>query len=253
MTAVAEVQPPAEETTPAIVPGSVALMYCTRGDTRFEFAQSLVAIGQAQLEGHPLMYVLGRIASGNLAVHRNEVCQDFLNLDAEYLWMLDDDLQIGTEVLGQLFEVIDVTGLKVVGGLYSNVGLNGGVIPMAYYYSDDNRVENYTAENIGRMIANGGKSAEVDSTGAGCLLIHRSVLEEMLKRWEGPMPWFANDIVISTEGKPVVQGEDHTFFRRLREIGEKLQVRLDVDLTHFKTMAITNQFLVDAANRADTD
>lgn len=252
MTAVAE--PQEEATTPAIVPGSVALMYCTRGECRFEFAQSLVGIVNQPLEGHPLKYVLGRIASGNLAVHRNEVVADFLALDAEWLWMVDDDMQIAPDVLEKLFDVVEhTTNIFVVGGLYANVGLDGGVIPMTYYYSDDNRVENYSAANIGRMILKGAKSAEVDSTGAGCLLVHRSVFEVMLEKWGAPMAWFANDLIPDASGKLVVQGEDHTFFRRVREIGHKVHVRLDVDIAHFKPIALTNDQLVELSKRADKD
>lgn len=238
---------------PELQVGTTAIFYCTRGDTRMEFTQSLLAITQHAHARTKVIAAMGRIASGNLALHRNETLEDFLVTGAEWAWLLDDDEQIAPDTLDKLHEVADVTGVRVVGGLYSNIGMDGNLIPMAYYLDPDtDRTVNYTAANVGRKIRDGGKSVLVDSTGCGCLLIHRDVIVEMLERFGAPMPWFANDIALDMVTKaPVVQGEDHTFFRRLREIGHKVQLRIDTEITHFKTMAIDNDHLVRQADAAD--
>lgn len=233
---------------PPIVEGSVALMYCTRGDTRFEFTQSVLGLTQAKETDGRIAYVLGRIASGNLAVHRNEVVMDFLATPAEFLWFVDDDMQFADDTLAKLLEVHEATGCRVVGGLYSNVGLDGGIIPMAYHLTATNRVQAYSAWNIVKQLDAGAKSLLIYSTGAGCLLIHRSVLEAMVERYGLPMPCFANEIHPDSDGKLVVQGEDHTFFRRLHSMGIEAQLRLDVDVTHFKMIALTTQHLRQTAD-----
>lgn len=237
---------------PDLQAGTTAIFYCTRGDTRMEFTQSLLALTQHSHTRTKVIAAMGRIASGNLALHRNEAIEDFLITGAEWAWLLDDDEQIAPDTLDKLHEVADVTGVRVVGGLYSNIGMDGNLIPMAYFFDPDtDRIQNYSAANIGRMIRDGGKSALVGSTGCGCLLIHRDVIVEMLERFGAPMPWFANDIALDLVSKiPVVQGEDHTFFRRLREIGHQIHVRLDTEITHYKIMAIDNDHLVRQAEAA---
>lgn len=236
---------------PPLLEGKVAIFYCTRGDNRMEFTQSLLAL--TQHSAGTIIAALGRIASGNLALHRNETVEDFLTTGAEWMWMLDDDMQFAPDTLDKLLEVAAVTGEAVVAGLYCNVGLDGDIIPMAYYFDPaTDRLHAYSKENIGRMIRSGGKSALVDSTGCGCLLVRRDVLVTMLEKWGAPLPWFANDVALDAETKvPVVQGEDHTFFRRLREIGHRVQLRIDTEITHFKTMAITNTHLLELTGSED--
>lgn len=238
----------AGDTIPPIVEGSVALMYCTRGEVRFEFAQSILGLVQAKETEGRISFVLGHIASGNLAVHRNEVVMEFLATPAEYLWFCDDDMQFGHDTLAKMIEVREATGCRVVGGLYSNVGLDGGIIPMAYWLTPSNRVQAYAPWNIVKSLDNGVKSLKIYSTGCGCLLIHRSVLEEMVAKYGLPMPCFANEIHEDSDGRPVVQGEDHTFFRRLHDMGIEAQLRLDVDVTHFKITALTTQHLRQMAD-----
>lgn len=237
---------------PPLLAGKVAIFYCTRGDTRMEFTQSLLAL--TQHNAGTIIAAMGRIASGNLAVHRNETVEDFLTTGAEWMLMLDDDMQLAPDTIDKLLEVAAVMNAQVVGGLYCNIGLDGNLIPMAYYYdADSDRTVNYSSENIGKMIRDGGKAAVVGSTGCGCLLINREILVGMLEKWGPPMPWFANDISLDLETKvPVVQGEDHTFFRRLREMGHALHLRIDTDITHFKIMAITNQHLLDSIPATDS-
>ena len=239
-----------KDSTPPVVEGSVAIMYLTRGEVRFEFSQSLIALMQ-QKSALEVTYILGQIGSGNLAVHRNEVVAKFLTeTPAEFLLLLDDDMQFPTDIIDKLYDVLDNTGLRIVGGLYGNIGTDGGMIPMAYHLHENNRLEPYSATAIGQLINKGGKSVKVWSTGAGCLLIHRSLLEDMVERYGWPMPCFDNPIVPDASGHPVVQGEDHGFFRRLIEMEEEVQVCIDVDLSHFKVMAISRQMFIDAGEKA---
>lgn len=237
---------------PPLREGKVAIFYCTRGDNRMEFTQSLLAL--TQHSGGTIIAAMGRIASGNLAVHRNETVEDFLMTGAEWMWLVDDDMQFAPDTLDKLLEVTENTKEQVVGGLYCNIGLDGNLIPMAYYFDPEtDRLHAYSSANIGKMIRDGGKSALVDSTGCGCLLVHREIFVGMLEQWGPPLPWFANDIAFDRETKvPVVQGEDHTFFRRLREMGHRLQLRLDVEITHYKTMAITNDHLLELVTEPET-
>lgn len=247
---------PALLAPPEVEPGSVALMYLTRGETRYEFTQSVLGAFNHDLEhDHHLRNVLGRIGSGNLAVHRNEVVSDFLNLTTcEWLWCVDDDIQLQPDTLYKLLESADTWDARVVCGLYANVGMSGDIIPMSYFINADNRIQNHSSAYIAEKLAATQKVIRVHGSGAGCLLVHRSVLEDCALKYGWPMPCFVNSVIEDTEGHPVVQGEDHGFFRRLFELDIPVILRLDVDLTHFKVIAITDQHIIQsAAASADSD
>lgn len=240
---------PANLNPPEVEPGTVALMYLTRGETRYEFMQSVLGVFNHDLEhDHHLRNVLGRIGSGNLAVHRNEVVSDFLNLTTcEWLLCVDDDIQLQPDTVYKLLDTAKHWEGKVVCGLYANVGMSGDIIPMSYFINSENRVQNHSAGYIAEKMAAGEKVIRVHGSGAGCLLVHRSVLEECAVKYGWPMPCFVNSIIEDSIGHPVVQGEDHGFFRRLYDLDIPVLLRLDVDLTHFKVIAITDQHIIQMA------
>ena len=78
----------------------------------------------------------------------------------------------------------------------------------------------------------------VDSTGAACVLIHRSVLED--KRWltpEHPFPWFRETVF---DGKPC--SEDHFFFAKARHLGFPIHVDTAAKTGHVKPQVIDEDF-----------
>lgn len=230
--------------------GRVMVAYLNPGEVRHEFAQSLLGLMNHDItHDHHIGGIYGRLASGNLAVHRNEVVEHFLTTKHEWLLCFDADLEIAPDTADILLASALANELSVVCGLYVNVSSVGSIIPMIYLHNASTRyrTENIKAGVVAQWIEDGVDLVRADSTGAGCLLVHRSVLVTMLEKFGAPMPWFANDVAQDGDGRPVVQGEDHSFFLRLKELDIPVHVHLGVELTHMKVNGFHKRHLAQVA------
>lgn len=225
----------------ADIPGTegtrVALFNLNPGEVRHEFFLSCLELVVADSRGPRLLAgVYPRISGGNLGIHRNEAVEFFYNdLPFDWLWFVDSDIQLTSDTLDKLMEVADERTAPVVSGLYVNVSIDGNIIPMAYRYEPGTGT-NFAPIDAHDIIDN--DTLNVDGVGAGCLLIHRSVITRMIERYGWPAPCFQNDIVAG-----VINGEDFTFCLRCRELGIPIVSVNTVDLTHIKPHGITKAHL----------
>lgn len=146
---------------------------------------------------------------GSLDMTRNQIVQNFLESDATHLWMLDTDIGFPRGTLERLLE----DDRWVVSGLYYTTIETGDeqweTRPAAWFCDSTGLTALEDTSGI-RL---------VDAVGAGCLLIERSVMEQIGSDWFTVMPR---------------TGEDISFCRRLRTAGYLPAVDCDVKLTHYK-------------------
>lgn len=166
----------------------------------------------------------------DLAMGRNRSVSNFLETDASHLWTLDTDMGVGAGALDALAARC-TPATPVVSALYRVVHEHGDdgmgapealtQVPAAYAFRDGGMIETYTEYSDGMA---------VEAVGAGCMMLHRSVLEQMRERYYGP-EWFT-----CYERDGVLMGEDISFCGRLREMEVPIILDTTVPTTHHKAI-----------------
>lgn len=147
-------------------------------------------------------------------VARNAACEDTLRHGFQWLMFLDDDVIPPGDVFARLAS----HNKDIVSGLY--LRRQEPICPVAMTIAADGSSKWVTSWNPPECLA------EVDLVGAGCLLIHRRVLEGMTK------PWFDWEI-----GRKVPEGrgamsEDYTFCLAAKKAGFKIFLDTSVRCKH---------------------
>lgn len=176
--------------------------------------------------------IMDRESGATVADTRNWLTARFLDEStAEWLLFVDADMIFPRHALDRLLSQANAYTTPVIGGLYFG-GNQDGVFPQLYHIRD--------IPGLGPMTARPGELpdtdglVEVDGTGAGFLLIHRRVLEEIRRReFSKAYPWWAET---EMSGKPV--GEDITFCLRAKMCGFKVHVDMGLPVDHHKTTVI---------------
>ena len=118
--------------------------------------------------------------------------------------------------------------LRVLGGLCVIVTQNG---PLTTLFAHDD-------DTVTQVLLDWpeGSVCEVAATGTGCLMVHRSVLEEMReKSGSAKNAWFGFDVVNSRTGKEWALGEDISFCLRVQELTDhKVYVDTTAHVGHHK-------------------
>ena len=188
-----------------------------------EFAGSLVsAVTSPRV--HPWLHQVVRIGSGPVIANaRNRHVRRLLDSPAEWLLQLDADMVFTPDALACLIESGHPDLSPIVGGLYSGTGETGtDPWPEAGWFTPDG----FRHLDPGR--ASG--LADVDFVGAGALMVHRRVFEDLATRHDPAAPWFAEAI---RDGR--IDGEDWEFCRRATEAGYPVLVNTDARFGHVKT------------------
>jgi GT2 family glycosyltransferase len=148
-------------------------------------------------------------------VARNSACEDALRLGFQWVMFLDDDVIAPPDTFARLVR----HERDVVSGLYYR--RHEPICPVAMALDDKGQPQWVTSWSPPDSLL------EVDFVGAGCLLIHRRVLERMAR------PWFEWEI----GKKDPVQGrtalsEDFSFCRRAKEVGFKIHLDTSIHCEH---------------------
>jgi len=140
---------------------------------------------------------------------RNNACQDALNGGFEWLFFLDDDIAAPSDTVLRLMQ----RKQDIISGLYYR--RHDGVQPCMQAIGGGW----ITEVPFGQVI-------EVGLVGAGCLLIHRRVLETMKERW---FEWLSD-----RKDLPENQrfSEDFAFCVRARQAGFKVLVDTTIHCKH---------------------
>lgn len=170
-------------------------------------------------------------SSGCLDIYRNFVVEKFLTTEHEWLWFVDSDIEIANDTLYKLLDAADPATHPVVTGIYPMI-LNEGQVPSIFTRGYDEKVDKVTM--MPYLTLPDSPTIEVDGCGAGCLLIHRSILTTMRTIFPPEKPWF--DMGIFDQ---VPYGEDFTFCMRVAQMGYKPLAVTTAHCSHNKTMKLT--------------
>jgi hypothetical protein len=148
---------------------------------------------------------------------RNSACQRLLQSDCQYLFFLDSDVVPPPDAVLRLLS----HKLPIVSGMYCRRSPPAAVPVML---------------NGGQWVTKFPPNAlmEVELVGAGCLLIHRSVLERVPPQRPGnPPKWFDWRVDMNgVEGMGPYLSEDFTFNVHVRNHGYKVIVDTGIQCKH---------------------
>lgn len=192
----------------------ILLACVTRGQPRAETIHALRRIERKHPTLDPTSYVISR---HSVTVNRNMLADEFQAGPWDALIMVDDDVIVPERILG-LCDNLDEYG--VVGAAVPTFDTSFPVpVPSAFYGS--------FPDNL--MFIPGGwlneGLVEVDLVGAGCVAIHRRVIEAL------EPPWFKDDVWRSA-------GEDFLFCERARQAGFKVAVNFDLTCDHLRDVSL---------------
>lgn len=230
---------------------TVELAYIHPGDVSDAFMSSVIRTRDYELmRTNNLLGVRSRRArSGSIAKARNEVTTMFMRSETEYLWFVDADMGFGRTALHQLLAAAHPTERPVVGGLCFAHRTEGfdeetnaeifGMIPTVSLWDKDEDGAILGWKSVLDYPRN--VVCKVDSTGAACVLIHRSVLERMQLEY-GDNWW--TPIKHPTRGNEFF-GEDTSFFIRCDEMNVPIACHTGVLTSHDKGGVFLTQAAFD--------
>jgi hypothetical protein len=206
---------------------------------------------------------IDRESSANISFARCQIVRDFLDHPnkPEWLWMVDTDMTFPDTLFERLLAVADPKERPIVGGLCFGVRpkkFNGkemlndtlgsmlDVFPTIYLFDQEGMTRpcvTYPPDTL----------MPAASTGAACLLVHRSVLAD--ERWTAdghPLPWFRESVL---HGKPV--SEDQFFCIRAGAFGYPVFVDTGARTGHVKNVVVdedmfARQFIAPPATERTT-
>lgn len=169
---------------------------------------------------------------GLLSKSRNIIVQTFLdNTTDDWLLMIDSDEYLSPENFQKLIDTADKDQLPFVCGLYfaANHPTPSELqpVPLIFVMTEEG-VQPYFDYPRDTVV-------EIYAAGTGCMLIHRSVLEKMRKRYSEYGPdwcWFQDGPLYPNRWL----SEDLTFCDRVQNLGIKMVAHTGVVLPHHKTM-----------------
>lgn len=243
-----------------MTPGLVSVGFIHPGEYKACFANSLIDLlfFDAFHEGRIVSHVHGRIGnetgSGQLVSGRNQTVAAFLDLsEAEWLFMIDADMGFASDTVERLLASADPATRPVVGGLAFACKSDGAGEFNARRYRATPTVYRMheTETEVGFVpIFDYPRNAlvEVAATGAACLLVHRSVLEQIRATYGDR--WF--DLIEVPKGPKgrTIFGEDMSFCLRIAAAGFPMFVDTSVRTTHDKGAAFLDEEFYDLQQAA---
>jgi hypothetical protein len=236
-----------------------------------EFMRCMVNLFVRDAYTHPgrIVRPIEYVSSANVSLARNKVVTEFLEYPGQLDWLLfidsdmtfaDDLLDVMLNAAAEAAEAVkddpNVKGPPIIGGLCFGVrpikidgrpALNSvQAFPVELFptlFTQD--IENETTMHWNAYPQD--SVFQVHSTGAACLLIHRSVLADA--RWldDGhPLPWFRESVLWGD-----VCSEDHFFCLKAGSFGYPIFIDSRAKTGHVKTfIADEDGFLAQQAARA---
>lgn len=230
--------------------GKVVLGYCSPGEVRTEWHESLLGLVAADARRPQADRIiagrLGMTSSANIAGARNTIAKAFLDGPHEWLLMVDADMVFDPDAVDQLLAAADPDRAPIVGGLC--FGVEGDrLFPTLYDIGGTPdrpevlRYGEYPPNTLFRVFA----------TGAAFLLIHRSALERIRDYREGGrgfgdvFPWFQETTFRDAAGRDVMpMSEDVTFCWRAGVVGVPIHVHTGVSVGHVKPRVLTEELFL---------
>lgn len=153
---------------------------------------------------------------------RNMACENLLNHKFTWLFFLDDDVVAPPDT----FERLKSHNKDIISGIYYRRATP--IVPVMLKYDDKGQSQWVTQWSPPNSVI------EVDLVGAGCLLIHRRVIERMSRPW---FEWQLGKVdpppVPGEAPRPAKLSEDFAFcYKAKREFGFSIFVDTSVQCDH---------------------
>jgi hypothetical protein len=176
---------------------------------------------------------------------RNKIVSTFLAMPpADFLLMLDCDIEFEKDAISKSMWVAQNTGAAVVWGNY----VLGGHSNSLFSKDPESDLGIALTDCKPNMVYEG-----VYAGGTGWCLMRREHLLAMKEKYkDDPWPWFARDIVKDKDGTLVRMGEDFTFGKRTWEMGAKQVGYTGLMLIHHKFQPLCPPFMEGVAREFTT-
>jgi hypothetical protein len=187
------------------------------------------AVRLAELEIPPASIVSK--STGALDLAREETVQDALEVDPEWILFLDSDIIPPKDV----FQKLTRHGVPIVSGLYY-IDNPDGVHPGVWRLDENNSPAIAGIDREGLI--------NVDAIGFGCVLVHRSVIDDIEPPWfrwtKGfdDHPWD-----LQHQGEHPGISEDFYFCHKAQEAGYDIYLDTTVKCMHEKQCLLTSEGL----------
>lgn len=221
---------------------TVTFAYLSPGDVRMEFMDSVLRVLRyhAERKENPVLSMISLNCSGRLAEGRSQIVDAFaLDIETEWLWMVDADMTFEEDALEQLLDTAEGYQARIVGGLCFAGRADLPMFPTIYRLVErDGRVLPSVVSDYPRN-----EVIKVGATGAAFLLVHKSVFAEMQQAFktlpngeENPYPWF---VEAGGSGQPF--GEDIAFCLKANALDIPVLVNTGIQVGHVKTRILNEQ------------
>jgi hypothetical protein len=208
---------------------SVCLGWVHAGNVRAEFMDSILGVLAEPLSARLIGRYETFTAGSHIPAARNQVAAQFLAGPEAWLWMVDTDLIFLPGLLTRLAATADEHNRPLVTGLYFTTTRAGlPLVPMIYDRDPKRRPEFTPCQGW-----QPGSVIEVGGCGAGCLLIHRRVLESVAAAEDGPA-WFDE----LTDDSHRTLGEDLSFCLRATWAGFPIVADTAARAGHVKPLIV---------------
>ena len=184
------------------------------------YAQFLDSWVQMEIPPGPWHYIRPQFR-GPIDQVRNHIAREALNTGCTHLIMIDTDQMYPPNTITRLLSHgKDIVGAKVYRKYppYDPILVRGSM-PLFTHVPDEE--------------CESGELVEVDSTGAGCMMIKTSVFPDI------PQPWFKWDIPIFDD-VAVMVGEDFYFCDKAKKAGYSIYVDTSVEVSHLALMEVNH-------------
>jgi len=215
-----------------VVKGTVAVGYCYGQEVASGFCNSLAGMLAHELTAGSHLRTLLPVYSGvNISSGRNEIVEQFLAGDAEWLLMLDADMTFDRFLVERLVDAADAKTAPIVGALAFGVN-DGELFPTLYSMVE---AEDGGPQTIRFLDFPEDELFQVVGTGAACVLIHRRVFEVVAaKQFSQAYPWFQEGEIRNSR-----VSEDMTFMLRAGQLGFPVHVHTGISVGHQKSYVLT--------------
>lgn len=218
---------------------AVTVAYVHQNDVTYSWHHSMMEMVGHDMTNHGRImaggYIAMRCGSDGLVESRNKAVQHFLeDKPADWLFWIDTDMGFDPTTVDRLLDAADPAERPMVGGLCFSMretepdGMGGWRTAPTPTVFDWAKVGEQTGFAV-RWDYPPNTLTQCTGTGSACLLIHRSVFEQVRDKY-GPI-WY--DRVPNTSTGQLIS-EDLSFCLRTGALGIPLFVHTGVRTTHLK-------------------
>jgi len=217
---------------------TVALTFASSGSVYTDFATSIIDISLRRKN------IVANIITENgpyITINRNMIVAKFLQTDIDWMFSFDTDIIISIKDFDIMIDAANKDTHPVLGGKYFLSIFDG--------YSNKIRVSGQLPNSDNNKLTDQGKWIEdypedsiIDglwNMGMGYVLIHRSVLEKIVKdNPDDPYPWFKQEYRSDPYGWIT---EDVWFYEQVRNSGFNIAMHTGASSRHINKLEITEE------------